>query len=251
MSTNPPKISLIDLCLTGPIADLLKQKDGYKQIDPALLKSLCAEIMDYQRSFPWNAYNSVKVCGKDPEDVPGYQKHRAMPSSPRPFASWLEFSVQYLGGLSDHERESPDYYIPYVIEHTYKPDNNSILNDRIIIETKGAIRSLEEARKYVAVSRQYDVHFVFVLQCRNIECPWQCEKKDGTKMMHEEWCTKNGFDYTYQGEEKDFLNSERFKVLVENVGKGLGSFKEELQAKREEVKNRKAAYIEKKDLDWQ
>jgi len=32
MSTNPPKISLIDLCLTGPVADLLKKKDGYKEI---------------------------------------------------------------------------------------------------------------------------------------------------------------------------------------------------------------------------
>ena len=61
MSTNPPKISLIDLCLSGPVADLLKQKDGYKEIDHSLLKSLCAEIVDYQSKIDWNAYNAVMI----------------------------------------------------------------------------------------------------------------------------------------------------------------------------------------------
>jgi len=244
MSTLPPKLSLIDLCLQGPVAELLKKKDGYLEIDSNLLKALCDEIMSYQSSFNWNAYNAVKVGNLEPEDVPGYQKMRPMPSHPKPFASWLEFSVQYFGGLKDLEREPVSYRIPYFVEHEYRPDNIDSLNDRIIFEIKGAIRSLEEARKYVSISKQYKVHFVFVLQCADIVCPWNSYvRKDGSRMTLEEWCVKSGFDFCYAGKETEFRASERYKMLVKTVGKGLGSFADELIAKRKRIEARKKSMI--------
>nr|WP_322941809.1 hypothetical protein [Pseudomonas sp. s4] len=233
MSTNPPKISLIDLCLTGEVANLLKQKDGYKEIDHSLLKSLCAEIVDYQSKIDWNAYNAVMIGTSLPEETPGFQKARDLPPYPRPFASWIEFSEQYFGGLSDLEREPKEYRIPYIVEHEYKPDNICAENDRIIFEIKGVIRTLEEAKKYKCVAKQWNVHFVFVLQCRDIVCPWSTYiRKDGMRMTLEEWCTKQGFDYCYAGETEQFRKSDRFLKLVKTVGKGMPSLKDELAHKR-------------------
>lgn len=240
MTSTPPKISLIDLCVDGPIADLLKAKDGYLQIDNALLKSLCDEIMSYHSTFNWNAYNTVRSGNLEPEDVPGYQELRKMPPHPRPFASWLEFSVQHYGGLSDLEREPKDYYIPYFVEHMYRPDNvDNINNDRIIFETKGEIKTLEEARKYVSVAKQYTVHFVFVFQCRDIICQWTKERNDGSRMTMEEWCTKEGFDFCYAGQEEAYRNSDRYKLLVKTVGKGCKDFKTELAEKRARAEARR------------
>ncbi|WP_179292926.1 hypothetical protein [Pseudomonas fragi] len=48
-------------------------------------------------------------------------------------------------------------------------------------------------------------------------------------MTHEEWMKKEGFDYCYQGEEGEFLKSDRYKYLVENVGKGQNSLEEALR----------------------
>lgn len=233
MSTNPPKISLIDLCLTGPVADLLKQKDGYKEIDHSLLKSLCAEILDYQSKIDWNAYNAVMIGTSLPEETPGFQRARDLPPYPRPFASWLELSEQYFGGLSDLEREPKEYKIPYIVEHEYKPDNICAENDRIIFEIKGVIRTIEEAAKYRWVARQWHVHFVFVFQCRDIVCPWNRNiRKNGTRMTMEEWCTKEGFDYCYAGETEQFRTSERFMKLIKTVGRGLPTLKEEINRRR-------------------
>lgn len=242
MSKNPPKISLIDLFLEGPMADLLRKKDGYKQIDNTLLHNLTKEILDLQATFNWNAYNDVKIRNSDPATTTGFEPQRPFPPYPRPYSSWLEFSEQYFGGLKDLEREPEAYVIPYFTEHTYKPDN--ILeeeNDRIIFEIKGAIRSLEEAAKYRNISQQYDIHFIFVLQCHDIKCPWATERKDGSRMTHEEWCVRNNFDYCYHGQVEEFRASARFKSLVENVGKGKISFKEELVLKRKRIEQRRSA----------
>lgn len=233
MSTNPPKFSLIDLCLIGPIADLLRKKNGYKEIDRSILKLLCNEIMEYQSKIDWNAYNDVMIGNSLPEETPGYKKSRDLPPHPRPFASWLEFSEQYFGGLSDLEREPVEYKVPYITQHYYSPDNVCTENDRIIFEIKGVIRTLEEANKYKCVAKQWRAHFVFVFQCRDIVCPWSNYiRKDGSRMTLEEWCTKQGFDYCYAGETEEFRKSDRFLKLVRTVGKGLPSLKEELTAKQ-------------------
>lgn len=228
MSTNPPKLSLIDIFLISPVADLLKQKDGYKKVEPELLKALCTEIIEYQKTIDWNAYNDVMLCGVLPENATGFEKAREIPPAPRPFASWIEVAEQLFGGLADLEREPSDYRIPFVIEHKYKPDNICKENDRIIFEIKGVIRTLEESRKYRCVAKQWNVHFVFVFQCKNIICPWARPRVDGSRMTHEQWCENNGFDYCYVGQTEEFRKSTRFKHLVNTVGRGLPTLKQEL-----------------------
>ena len=127
------------------------------------------------------------------------------------------------------EYEPKSHKVKYVIEHTYQPDWVDALNDRIFYEAKGVIPTLADAAKYRAVAKSNNVHFIFILQEKDIICPFSRPRKDGSRMTHEEWLKKEGFDYCYQGEEAEFLKSARYKWLVENFGKGLPRLEEALR----------------------
>ncbi|UUC20518.1 hypothetical protein NOV18_08570 [Pseudomonas asiatica] len=219
-----------------PIIDMAEVEDlrrdllqGFDNIDPATLELITDTCLAALKKVDWNAYNEQRF-GRRPVAIDDVIFLPSLPPVPKPYRSWPEVHISKFGGLKDLEYEPKSHKVKYVIEHTYQPDWVDAHNDRIFFEAKGVIPTLADAAKYRAVSKHNDVHFVFILQERDVICPFARPRKDGTRMTHEEWVEKEGFDYCYQGEEGEFLKSARYRYLVENFGKGLPRLEETLRA---------------------
>ncbi|MQU52909.1 hypothetical protein [Pseudomonas bubulae] len=217
---------LIDMTEVDDIRRELLQ--GFQNVDPGLLELITDTCLAALKKVDWNAYNDQRY-GRKPIPIDDVIFLPSLPPVPKPYRSWPEVHISKFGGLKGLEYEPKSHKVKYVIEHTYQPDWIDALNDRIFYEAKGVIPTLADAAKYRAVAKDNDVHFVFILQERNIICPFARPRKDGSRMTHEEWMKKEGFDYCYQGEEGEFLKSDRYKYLVENVGKGQNSLEEALR----------------------
>lgn len=206
-------------------------REDYRNIDLDTLKVITEACLVALSKVQWNAYNEQRF-GRKPVTVDEVIFLPSLPPQPKPFRSWPEVHIGLFGGLKDLEYEPKSHKVNYVVEHTYQPDWVDANNDRVFYEAKGIIPTQADAAKYRSVADCNDVHFVFILQERNIICPFARPRKDGSRMTHEEWIKKEGFDYCYQGEEGEFLKSARYKYLVENFGKGLPRLEETLRANK-------------------
>ena len=217
---------LIDMTEVDDIRRELLQ--GFQNVDPGLLELITDTCLAALKKVDWNAYNDQRY-GRKPVPIDDVIFLPSLPPVPKPYRSWPEVHISKFGGLKGLEYEPKSHKVKYVIEHTYQPDWIDALNDRIFYEAKGVIPTLADAAKYRAVAKSNNVHFIFILQERNIICPFARPRKDGSRMTHEEWLKKEGFDYCYQSEEGKFLKSARYKYLVENIGKGLPRLEEALR----------------------
>lgn len=218
-----------------PVIDMAEVDDlrralnkGYDNVDLETLKLITEMCLTALRKVHWNEYNEQRF-GRKPVTVDEVIFLPSLPPHPKPFRSWPEVHIGLFGGLKDLEYEPKSHKVSYIVEHTYQPDWVDASNDRIFYEAKGIIPTQADAAKYRSVADCNDVHFVFILQERNIICPFARPRKDGSRMTHEEWVKNQKFDYCYQGEEAEFLKSARYKYLVENFGKGLPRLEETLR----------------------
>ena len=166
----------------------------------------------------WNEHNAQRFNNKvvtQSEVV--FQP--SLPPVPRPYRSWPEAYIMIFGGLQDCEYEPKDHKFKYVVEHTYQPDSVDPTNTKVVFEIKGVIPTLADAKKYRSVADQNGIYIIFILQEKDIICPWSRPRKDGTRMTLEEWMGKEKFEYCYQGEEDAFRATDKYKKLVATFGK--------------------------------
>lgn len=201
---------------------------GFQNIDPGLLEVITETCIAALKKVKWNDYNEQRY-GRKPVPITDVIFLPALPPVPKPYRSWPEVHISLFGGLKGLEYEPKSHKVNYVIEHTYQPDWVDTLNDRLFYEAKGVIPTLADAAKYRAVAKANNVHIIFILQEKDIICPFSRPRVDGSRMTQEQWITKEKFDYCYQGEEAEFLKSARYKWLVENIGKGLPTLQEALR----------------------
>lgn len=93
-----------------------------------------------------------------------------------------------------HECEHHGERVPYVVEHTYKPDFRTPCG-KILIEAKGRFMDSTEASKYkwIRKSLAEDEELVFLFYKPTTPMPHAKKRKDGTKQTHAEWAERNGF----------------------------------------------------------
>lgn len=101
------------------------------------------------------------------------------------------------GILSDYEHHPPK--VEYVSHHKYEPDFKCTRWDGFVIyiEAKGYFQDRADCSKYNWIKESLDRYeqIVFVFENPDKPIHFQSKRKDGTKMTHGEWCTKNGFRY--------------------------------------------------------
>jgi hypothetical protein len=98
--------------------------------------------------------------------------------------------VMHEGVLSEFQHHPAK--IGYVVPHMYNPDFQL---DNILIETKGFFSDSAEASKYKWIREHLDEgqELVFIFEKPDAKLSYAKKRKDGTKMTHKEWATKNGF----------------------------------------------------------
>lgn len=230
MTTALDVPALINMGEVMEVRKLFMKLNGYKSGDLDLIYKTGMACRYAGQKFNWNERND-QVFGRKPVPLEEALFPLELPPVPKPFRSWLEVMVSLFGGMRDCEYEPKHYKLSYVTEHTYQPDWVDSLNDRIIWEGKGVIPDLTDAKKYRCVAKQNGVHFIFIFQCGKIHCPWARPRKDGSRMTLEEWCHKEGFDYTFEGEEEEFRKSRRYLDLVKNFGRTQLTLLEQLNIK--------------------
>lgn len=83
--------------------------------------------------------------------------------------------------------------ISYVTEHTYEPD---FQKGNTLIEAKGRFWPGDTAKyKWVRKSLKKNQTLVFLFMNPKIPLPGSRKRKNGTRMTHGEWATKNGFKF--------------------------------------------------------
>lgn len=208
----------IDMSEVDDVRRQLMKPYGYKEIDQKLLYRMCLMCISALHKVNWNEYNSQHY-GRQVVTIDEAIFLPDLPPVPKPYRSWPEAMIMIFGGFQGLEYEPKSQKKTYVLEHTYQPDAVDDKNSNILYEIKGVIPNLVDASKYRAVAKQHKCHIIFVFQEKGIFCPWARSRVDGSRMTQEEWVKKEGFDYCYVGEEAEFRNTERYKWLVENVGK--------------------------------
>lgn len=86
--------------------------------------------------------------------------------------------------------------VPYTISHIYNPDFTISHPDRTIyIEAKGYFQDAQEIQKYPAIRDclAANEELVFVFEKPEKPIHFRTKRKDGTRMSHGEWATKNKF----------------------------------------------------------
>lgn len=127
-------------------------------------------------------------------------------SLPKGYDSKLELRLHEtcLKGTQHHvPREDR---VPYSIPHTYECDFIfTHYNKFYIIETKGRAREQAELRKYCYVRDQMhewklfkesgctEIELILIFENAATPMPFSKRRKDGSKLTHGEWSTKNGF----------------------------------------------------------
>lgn len=99
--------------------------------------------------------------------------------------------------------------VSYTVEHKYYPDFEITYSDgsKIYIEAKGRFMDSQEAAKYkwVRSCLKSNEELVFLFMKPDTPMPHVKKRKDGTKMSHGEWATKNNFRWFTQGNIKEIL----------------------------------------------
>lgn len=166
------------------------------------------EVKSQQLLVNFNEYNRLRFSPPPAPD--GAEK---LPKPPLPFSSWFEYRMfnTHLEKL-DYEPISIDY----VRKHKYTPDS-VVPGTNLLIELKGAFEK-DEPGKYQAIHEQSGYAFLFVFQRRGTEIAWKKPRKDGTRLLHEEWCAyhyKKGLPFycTFEDEFEDFKKSRAFQEI--------------------------------------
>ena len=130
---------------------------------------------------------------------------------PKGYDSFLEYNLHQTALKDTQHHPDKTDLIKYTIPHTYQYDFLFTYNDSMfVIETKGRFRDSTEARKYTYI-RDYltDWHVYKESACKSIELllifenastcmPFAKARKDGTKLSHGEWASKNNFRWLCQ-----------------------------------------------------
>ena len=99
--------------------------------------------------------------------------------------------------LHENELKGYDHHpekLKYTVEHTYEPDFVHPDEPGIVVEVKGRFRDNAEASKYKWIQKcNPDVELVFIFEKPLTPMPFAKRRKDGTKLTHGEWATKNNF----------------------------------------------------------
>lgn len=206
---------------------LLQVAHGYLKIDRDLLELCSQACYQIEQGHPYNEYNRQRYrhLFKDGESI---IRTPDLPRIPKPFRSWTEFRESVFGGMQDAVYEPKDCRMPVVIETSWLPDFVDPANDRICYDVKGVISDLHAAKKFIRAAEQNNIHIVFIFSHRDIKCVWSSPRVDGSTMTQEYWASKQGFSYCYEGEVAQFRNSERYKTLVAEFGKGYGTLRAQL-----------------------
>lgn len=125
---------------------------------------------------------------------------------PKGYDSKLEHRLHTTALSSCQHHPDKQDLIKYSIPHTYEYDFMFEYEDKLyLIETKGRFRDSTEASKYKHINdhlRQWDlfkespckdIELVFIFEKASTPFPFAKKRKDGTKMTHGEWASKNGF----------------------------------------------------------
>lgn len=86
--------------------------------------------------------------------------------------------------------------VPYFVEKKYYPDFiREIKGTKYLLEAKGRFWDHAEYSKYVWIAKRLpeDTELLFVFMKPDVAMPNAKKRKDGTKLSHGEWATKNGF----------------------------------------------------------
>jgi len=110
---------------------------------------------------------------------------------PKGYDSKLELEL-HQGILSEYEHHPEKLH--YHIDHSYEPDFVHPEEPNLLIEVKGRFRDSSEASKYLWIQKcNPDYEIIFIFENPNTPMPFSKRRKDGTKLSHGEWATKNGF----------------------------------------------------------
>lgn len=208
----------IDMTEVDEVRNCLLKPWGFRDIDRDHLRNISETCLIALHKVEWNEHNAQRFNNKVvTRDEVIFQP--ALPPVPKPYRSWPEAHIMIFGGLQDCEYEPKASKFKYVTEHTYQPDSVDPDNSKIVFEIKGVIPTLADAKKYRCVAEQNGLYIIFILQEKNIICPWSRPRTNGTRMTLEEWMQKEKFEYCYQGEEEAFRSTEKYKKLVATFGK--------------------------------
>lgn len=173
------------------------------------LLSFAMEVKKQQLLINFNEYNRLKYSAPPAPD--GITK---IPKPPIPFSSWFELRM-FETHLVNLEYEP--LTIDYTRKHRYTPDS-IIPGTNILVELKGAFEK-DEPGKYEPVTEQGGFAFLFVFQRRDTEIAWKKPRKDGSRLLHEEWVAyhhKRGMPFycTFEDEFADLKKSKSFAEIT-------------------------------------
>jgi hypothetical protein len=125
---------------------------------------------------------------------------------PKGYDSKLELRLHETALQDAQHHVTKEDLISYVIPHTYEPDFIFELGEYMyVVECKGRFRDSSEASKYNHIAGYiYDWEMFIESPCSYGELffifenaatpyPFAKRRRDGTKMTHGEWATKNKF----------------------------------------------------------
>lgn len=99
--------------------------------------------------------------------------------------------------------------VPYHSEHEYYPDFTIATPEGFIqVEVKGYFQDRAEMSKYNWVKKALadNEELVFIFERPDKPIHFQAKRKDGTKMTHREWCTKQGFRCFSEADAGELVN---------------------------------------------
>ena len=129
-----------------------------------------------------------------------------------------KFEIELHDGLF----QTWDYHptvLPYIIEKTYEPDFVKEINGvQFLCEAKGIFFDSNEAKKYKEIVKHLAPNqiFFFLFKDSSKSLLWSKRRKDGTKMSHSEWCSKNGFIFF----DINTYNVSELKKIATKVNQG-------------------------------
>ena len=113
------------------------------------------------------------------------------------------------GVLKECGFHDPNYKVSYSVDHVYNPDFSLARGGKVfLIESKGRFMDTAEASKYIWVRGRLNERWelVFLFYNPKTPMPFAKKRKDGTKLTHGEWATKNGFKWYTEETIKELLN---------------------------------------------
>lgn len=216
----------------------MKKHNPIHDLDREELREYAEFVLREQDTVDWNHINYQKeVECKPMSEIKGFKKFaRPIPmtrddGTTANYRSWIELFLFEFGVFkkANYEPFKLPYNrtLKYKVEgnvtsfcdkprpSVYQPDTVSNRNPSVFFEIKGHLTTKDDDRgqKYLDIKKQYGVAFVFVLQQEGILLPWVKHKP----YTMEDWCTDNGFAYTYYYDLKDYLQSDEYQDLLFSV----------------------------------